>query len=135
MTPKPILRVRDVAMAYRLRGTALRTGRETVRALDGVSFDVREGQTLCVVGESGSGKSTLARLLMRLEIPTSGTVSLHGRDLAEMNRRELREMRRTVQIVLQDPYGSLNPRRTAGQIIGEAWEIQPGLVPRAERQA
>jgi oligopeptide transport system ATP-binding protein len=105
-----------------------------VRAVDGVSFDLQAGETLGVVGESGCGKSTLAQVLMRLEPPTSGSASFEGRDMFAMRGPELRRLRRNIQIVLQDPYTSLNPRMTVGDIVGEPFEIHPDVAPRRDRR-
>ncbi|WP_410811906.1 ABC transporter ATP-binding protein [Micromonospora sp. 067-2] len=105
-----------------------------VKAVDGVSFELRRGETLGVVGESGCGKSTLARLLMRLETPTSGQVTLEGRDLFKASGSELRRLRRNMQMVMQDPYTSLNPRMTVGDIIGEPFEIHRDAAPRGSRE-
>ena len=90
-----------------------------VHALDGVSLELRHGETLAVVGESGCGKSTLAKCLMRLEEPTRGRVVLLGRDITDLNKRTLRGLRRQMQIVFQDPYSSLNPRWSIGSIVGD----------------
>ncbi|WP_033346657.1 ABC transporter ATP-binding protein [Catenuloplanes japonicus] len=105
-----------------------------VQAVDGVNFQLRRGETLGVVGESGCGKSTLARLLMRLETPTRGKAILEGRDIYSLNGSELRRLRRNVQMVMQDPYTSLNPRMTVGDIIGEPFEIHPDAAPRGDRR-
>ncbi|MBA2533289.1 MAG: dipeptide ABC transporter ATP-binding protein [Nocardioidaceae bacterium] len=106
-----------------------------VRAVDGVSFTLKRGETLGLVGESGCGKSTLAKLLMLLERPTSGSVIYDGRDIFSVRRRELKALRRQIQIILQDPYSSLNPRMTVGDIVGEPFEIHPDVAPkRARRQ-
>ncbi|MEV6691551.1 dipeptide ABC transporter ATP-binding protein [Micromonospora sp. NPDC051196] len=105
-----------------------------VKAVDGVSFELRRGETLGIVGESGCGKSTLARLLMRLERPTAGQATLAGRDLFAASGNELRRIRRNMQMVMQDPYTSLNPRMTVGDIIGEPFEIHPEAAPKGSRQ-
>ncbi|PTA44439.1 ABC transporter ATP-binding protein [Micromonospora sp. RP3T] len=105
-----------------------------VRAVDGVSFELRRGETLGVVGESGCGKSTLARLLMRLETPTAGRATLEGRDLFRASGGELRRLRRNMQMVMQDPYTSLNPRMTVGDIVGEPFAIHPDAAPKGSRR-
>ncbi|GLZ39841.1 dipeptide ABC transporter ATP-binding protein [Actinokineospora sp. NBRC 105648] len=104
-----------------------------VRAVDGVSFDLRRGETLGVVGESGCGKSTLAQVLMRLEPPTGGTIRFEGEDITKIQGGALRRLRRDIQIVLQDPYTSLNPRMTVGDIVGEPFEIHPEVAPKGSR--
>jgi oligopeptide transport system ATP-binding protein len=99
-----------------------------VRAVDDISFEIRKGETFGMVGESGCGKSTTGRAVIRLRNPTAGTVKFDGRDLMELDRGELRAMRRRMQIIFQDPYSSLNPRMTVGSIIGEPIETHK-LVP------
>ncbi|MEV4757387.1 dipeptide ABC transporter ATP-binding protein [Micromonospora sp. NPDC049559] len=116
------------------QGVALKRRTGAVQAVDGVSFELRRGETLGVVGESGCGKSTLAKLLMRLETPTSGRARLDGRDIFKVSGAELRRLRRNMQMVMQDPYTSLNPRMTVGDIVGEPFEIHPEAAPKGERR-
>ena len=110
-------------------------GRATniVQAVDGVSFSLPKGKTLGIVGESGCGKSTLARLVTRLIEPSSGSVVLDGVDITNLSGKALREMRRKLQIIFQDPYSSLNPRHSIGQIIGDPMRIQ-GIVTRSNEK-
>ncbi|PTL60732.1 ABC transporter ATP-binding protein [Paraconexibacter algicola] len=100
-----------------------RRGAGSVRAVGGVSFDVLEGETFGLVGESGCGKSTTARLMTRLLDPTSGTIDFRGTDIATLSRKQLKPLRRDMQMIFQDPYSSLNPRKTVGSIIGEPFVI------------
>jgi oligopeptide transport system ATP-binding protein len=132
---EPILEVEDLVKHFPVRvGIAIKRTVGHVRAVDGVSFTLDKGETLGVVGESGCGKSTLAQVLMRLEPPTSGRVRFHGEDVFPKKGRELQRLRRQIQIVLQDPYTSLNPRMTVGDIIGEPFEIHPDVAPKGERR-
>jgi oligopeptide transport system ATP-binding protein len=110
---KPLLAIRDLKVHFNAGG-----GR-TVKAVDGVTLDIYKGETLGLVGESGCGKSTLGRAILRLTEPTSGQVFYRDRDLAHLSSRQMREQRRHLQIIFQDPYASLNPRMTVGQIVGE----------------
>jgi oligopeptide transport system ATP-binding protein len=131
---EPILEVVDLVKHFPVRvGVLFKHTVGQVRAVDGVSFDLKRGETLGVVGESGCGKSTLAQVLMRLEPPTSGSARYMGRDIFKMRGAELRKLRRSIQIVLQDPYTSLNPRMTVGDIVGEPFDIHPEVAPRGER--
>jgi peptide/nickel transport system ATP-binding protein len=116
---EPLLLVKDLAQRYRLPRESLFRPPPEVFALNGVSAQVEAGKSLGVVGESGSGKSTFARLVMALEQPASGSVSLLGRDLNRLPADELRRARRDFQMVFQDPYGSLDPRQTIARIVAE----------------
>jgi oligopeptide transport system ATP-binding protein len=130
-----ILRVDNLVKHFPItEGVVFKRKIGAVRAVDGVSFELRRGETLGVVGESGCGKSTLARLLMRLETPTSGRAMLDGQDMLKVSGSGLRRMRRNVQMVMQDPYSSLNPRMTVGDIIGEPFEIHSEVAPRGDRR-
>ncbi|CRK61534.1 Oligopeptide transport ATP-binding protein OppF (TC 3.A.1.5.1) [Alloactinosynnema sp. L-07] len=129
-----IIEVRDLVKHFPVKvGVLFKRTVGHVRAVDGVSFDLKRGETLGVVGESGCGKSTLAQVLMRLEPPTSGTATFEGRDMFKMKGPELRKLRRDIQIVLQDPYTSLNPRMTVGDIVGEPFEIHTDVAPKGSR--
>ncbi|MBW0119035.1 dipeptide ABC transporter ATP-binding protein [Pseudonocardia sp. KRD-169] len=132
---EPILEVENLVKHFPVRvGIAIKRTVGHVRAVDGVSFTLNKGETLGVVGESGCGKSTLAQVLMRLEPPTGGSVRFHGEDIFGKRGKELKALRRQIQIVLQDPYTSLNPRMTVGDIIGEPFEIHPEVAPKGERR-
>jgi peptide/nickel transport system ATP-binding protein len=119
----PTLEVVDLTMHFR-SGRGLLGGSGTVYAVDGVSFSIASGELLGLVGESGSGKSTVANCAVRLLEPTSGTVRLKGRDITHLSRRAMRPLRRDMHMVFQDPYSSLNPRMTCGQIVGEPLRVQ-----------
>ncbi len=114
-----LLEVSDLVKHFPVRTGALRQGTDLVHAVDGISFGVAEGETLGLVGESGCGKSTTARLIARLLEPTSGSISFDGRDISHGSSRRLKGLRRDVQMIFQDPYSSLNPRRSVGSTIGE----------------
>ena len=119
-----LIEVRDLQKHFPLKqGIILQRQVGAVRAVDGVSFDVFEGETLGLVGESGCGKSTTARLITRLLEPTDGSILYHGEDIAHSSRSTLNALRRDLQMIFQDPYSSLNPRKTVGSIIGEPFII------------
>ncbi|MFJ2194312.1 ABC transporter ATP-binding protein [Streptomyces violaceusniger] len=131
----PVLEVRDLARLYPLtQGVVFKRRVGAVRAVDTVSFALRRGETLGIVGESGCGKSTVARLLVSLERPTAGTIHYRGEDITRLSGRALRAVRRNIQMVFQDPYTSLNPRMTVGDIIGEPFEIHPEAAPKGDRR-
>jgi oligopeptide transport system ATP-binding protein len=115
---EPALRVVDLVKHYRV-GAGVTGGGSTVYAVDGVSFDLRPGELLGLVGESGSGKSTVANCILRLVEPTSGSIVLKGTDITHLSRRAMRPLRRELHMVFQDPYSSLNPRMTCGDIVAE----------------
>jgi oligopeptide/dipeptide ABC transporter ATP-binding protein len=131
----PILQVTDLHKHFPLPFLErMRTGAKAVKALDGVTFSVARGETVGIVGESGCGKSTLARALVGLDKPTSGTIRVNGIDVATMTRAQRRQFHRTVQMVFQDPFASLDPRMRVRRIIGEGWRAHPDLVPESQRE-
>ncbi|BBY85128.1 ABC transporter ATP-binding protein [Mycolicibacterium tokaiense] len=129
---EPLLQVTDLVKHFPIKAGAV-VEREVarVRAVDGVSLVLHEGETLGLVGESGCGKSTLCRLILQLMTPTSGSVRFDGEELVGRSRRDLRPIRKNIQMVFQDPYASLNPRKRIGQIIGDAMELH-GLASGAD---
>src|SRR6478609_2581474 len=126
-TTTPLLEVKDLVVEYRRGG-------ETFRAVDQVSFSVPRGGCLAVVGESGCGKSTIAKALVRLVKPTAGSMVFDGTDLATVSERDLRPMRHRIQMVFQDPYGSLDPHLTAQEIVAEPLRVR-GERSRAVQRA
>ncbi|HVZ45155.1 MAG TPA: dipeptide ABC transporter ATP-binding protein [Ramlibacter sp.] len=120
---EPLLKVRDLVKHYPLKGGVFKRVVDKVHAVDGVSFDLAQGETLGLVGESGCGKSTTGRCILRLIEPTSGEVWFDGKNVIAQDRSQLRALARDMQIIFQDPYASLNPRMTVGSIIGEALAI------------
>ncbi len=123
-TARSLLQAVDLVKHFPVRsGSLRRRTHDRVHAVDGVSLDVRRGETVGVVGESGCGKSTLGRLLVRLHEPTSGTVMFDGTDISKLSRKELRPFRREMQMIFQDPYASLNPRKRVLQIVGDPLHI------------
>jgi oligopeptide/dipeptide ABC transporter ATP-binding protein len=131
---EPLLEVRGLVKHFPIRRGLFGRTAGQVRAVDGVSFDVREGEVLGLVGESGCGKTTTGRCILRLIEPTSGTVRFDGRDITRLSGRELRPLRRQMQVVFQDPYASLNPRLTVGSVLGEALAVH-GLARGAKARA
>jgi len=129
----PLLEVKDLTMHFpiRSRGLIPRTIGH-VPAVDGVSFSINAGEALGLVGESGSGKSTTGRLITRLHQPTSGEIIFDGQDISQWSPRQLKPLRRDIQMIFQDPYTSLNPRHTVGEIISAPLEIH-NLVPKQGR--
>jgi oligopeptide transport system ATP-binding protein len=128
-----LLEVRDLVKHFTVGGGLFGGRAGTVRAVEGVSFTLRRGETLGLVGESGCGKTTTGRCILQLERPTSGQVIFEGRDLGTMSDTDLRSMRRRMQVIFQDPYASLNPRMTVGQILAEPLAVH-GVVPDRQRR-
>ena len=132
---EPLVEVTDLVKHFPItKGIVMTKQIGAVKAVDGISFDVKRGETLGIVGESGCGKSTTARLLMRLMVPTSGSIRFEGREIATIKGSELKDMRREMQMIFQDPYSSLNPRKTIGTIISEPYTIHGMHTGSGERK-
>ncbi|MBI4636990.1 MAG: ABC transporter ATP-binding protein, partial [Candidatus Rokubacteria bacterium] len=130
-----LLEVRDLVKHFHVGGGLFGGRPGVVRAVDGVSFSIRRGETLGLVGESGCGKTTTGRCILQLERPTSGRIILEGTDLTALDQVALRPVRRRMQVIFQDPYSSLNPRMTVGQIIGEPLAVHRIVTEPAARAA
>jgi oligopeptide transport system ATP-binding protein len=125
MNGEPLLEVTDLVKHFPIKsGILIDREVDRVRAVDGISFSVPSGTTMGLVGESGSGKSTACRAILQLIKPTSGSIRFDGREIAGLSRREMRPLRREMQIIFQDPYASLNPRKRVGQIVGDPLKRQ-----------
>jgi len=131
----PLLEVKDLRVWFPVLGGLMRRKVDEIKAVDGVSFTVEAGQTVGLVGESGSGKTTVGRALLKLIAATSGEVTFDGQSILPMSEGQFRPLRREMQMIFQDPFGSLNPRMTCGDIIGEALEIHFQSLTRADRRA
>ena len=131
---KPLLKVTELKQHFTLKKEALFQPKQVVKAVDGISFDLFPGETLSIVGESGCGKSTTGRSILRLDEPTSGDVLFKNESLTKMSKKELRNVRGDIQVIFQDPYASLNPRRTIRQMLDEAMAIQK-VLPSSDREA
>jgi oligopeptide/dipeptide ABC transporter ATP-binding protein len=131
---EPLMEVRDLVKHFPIRSGLLQRQVGAVRAVDGISFDVLRGETLGLVGESGCGKSTTARLLLRLMQPTSGSIRFQGEEIESIKGSRLKDLRREMQMIFQDPYSSLNPRKTVGTIITEPFAIHGLKTGSGERK-
>jgi len=129
-----LVEVKDLKKHFPITGGVFSRVVGHVKAVDGVSFQIRKGETLGLVGESGCGKTTLGRVVLRLAEPTSGEALFEGKDVFSLGKEEMRKLRREMQIIFQDPYASLNPRMTVGDIIGEPLEIH-GVATGAQKEA
>ena len=130
----PLLEVKNLRTWFPVTGGILRRHVDDVKAVDDVSFTIEPGTTVGLVGESGSGKSTIGKTILKLVPATSGQILFDGRDILPMGESEFRPLRREVQMIFQDPFGSLNPRHTIFQIVGEALEIHFPAMNRGERR-
>ncbi len=134
MINKELLQVKKLKKYFPLKGGFLGQTVNFVKAVDDISFSVYEGETVSLVGESGCGKSTVGRAIIRLEEPTAGDVIFNGVNLTIMSKKEIRRMRKDLQIIFQDPYASINPRQTVSQMLEEALHIQ-NIVPKEQRRS
>ena len=131
----PLLEVENLCTWFPVLGGVMRRKVGDIRAVDNVSFTIEAGKTVGLVGESGSGKTTVGRTILKLIPPTSGRVKFDGREILPLSEREFRPLRREMQMIFQDPFGSLNPRFTIGEIVSEALEIHFPKMSRSDRTA
>ncbi|WP_017729652.1 ABC transporter ATP-binding protein [Halalkalibacterium ligniniphilum] len=129
---KELLKVNNLKQYFPIKGGMLGRTVNHVKAVDGVSFTIYEGETVSIVGESGCGKSTTGRAILRLDEPTAGEIQFDGEDLLSLNKTQMRKKRKDLQIIFQDPYASINPRQTVRQVLEEAMDIQ-NVIPKAQR--
>ncbi|MYW17344.1 ATP-binding cassette domain-containing protein, partial [Streptomyces sp. SID486] len=123
-----LLRVEGLTKHFPIKKGILQRQVGAVKAVDGIDFEVRKGETLGVVGESGCGKSTMGRVITRLQDPTGGKITFEGQDITRLSTGQMRPLRRDIQMIFQDPYGSLNPRHTIGSIVSAPFRLQ-GVEP------
>jgi oligopeptide transport system ATP-binding protein len=135
MSGEALLEVRGLAKHFPSGGGLIGGVRSSVRAVDGVDFTIRRGETLGLVGESGCGKTTTGRCVLQLERPTHGRIVFEGADITDLSQKDLRKVRRRMQVIFQDPYSSLNPRMTVGQIIAEPIKVHGIISDPAKREA
>ncbi len=135
MSQAPLVRIEHLRKYFAVKGGWLGGRRGQVHAVDDVSFEVAKGETLGLVGESGCGKSTLARCIVRLTEPDHGKLEFAGEDITHLSRRSLKPLRRQIQLIFQDPYASLNPRKRISQILGDALDLRQSNASREERRA
>ena len=130
-----LLEVRGLVKHFPARGGVFRSATGSVRAVDGVDFTIHRGETLGLVGESGCGKTTTGRCVLQLERPTSGQIVFEGADITGLSQQDLRQVRRRMQVIFQDPYSSLNPRMTVGEILAEPIKVHGIIADAAKREA
>ncbi|MEM1223138.1 MAG: ATP-binding cassette domain-containing protein [Verrucomicrobiota bacterium] len=133
-TPQPLLSVRDLKVHFPVRSGLLQKVTDQIKAVDGISFDIMSGKTVGLVGESGSGKTTTGRAIAKLVPITAGTISYKSKDLAELSRSAFFAYRKKIQVIFQDPFGSLNPRMTIYSIISEPLEIHFKQMSKSDRR-
>lgn len=131
---KVLLKVDQLKQYFPIKGGFFGRTINHVKAVDDITFDIKQGETLSIVGESGCGKSTTGRAILRLDEPTSGSIHFQDRDLLRLGKKEMRRTRKDLQVIFQDPFASLNPRQTIGRILGEALAIQ-NVVPKENRRS